>query len=99
MGTLSQDDQRTTKPAIIDDGGDRPILVAEIIISSDDKERLVTKITAGDRGQTMTGTITDERRQLIQDRCRKGTTLDAETVGNSGDMEIELVGGNGHDDK
>ena len=47
----------------------------------------------------MAGLITHERGQLIEDRSRKGATLDANTLGDSRDVEEELVGRTGHDDK
>ncbi len=43
--TLSQDNQRTTKPTLIDDRRDRPTLVGKIIVTGDDEHR-VTKICA-----------------------------------------------------
>jgi len=96
--TLSQDHQRTTEPTVIDDARHRPTLVGEIIVSGDDEDQ-VAKITTGDLDLTMAGLITHQRRQLIEDRSGKGTTLDADAFGDSRDMEEKLVSGTGHDDK
>jgi len=70
-------------------------VVGEIIISGDDEEGLVTKITTGDLDLTMAGTITNERRQIGEGEVAKGTTLKVKVLGNSGDVEVELV--LGHD--
>jgi len=98
-GTLSQDNEGTAEPAIIDDGANRPALVGEVVVSGDDEERLVTKITPGDLDVAMTGTITHQQGQLIEDRRRKRTTLDADALGDSRDVEEKLVIRTGHDDK
>ena len=96
--TLSQDNQRTTKPTLIDDRRDRPTLVGEIIVTGDDEHR-VTKIAPGQLNVTMAGTIPHQQGQLIEDRSGKGTTLDTDALLNGSDVEEELVRGTGHDDK
>jgi hypothetical protein len=47
----------------------------------------------------LTGTITHQPRQLIEDRSGKGNPLDMEALLNGSDVEEKLVIRTGHDDK
>ncbi len=96
--TLSQDNEGTSKPAIIDDSTNRPALVGEVVISGDDEQRVVTKIAPGQFHGAVAGTITHKPRQLIEDRRGEGNPLDMEALLHRYDMEEELVSRRGHDE-